>query len=124
VANPADEGDEDELTKKLENETALFLNLHRSRIITLFNIFQIIWGMAKIQLRNLCKLLSSGLSLRLDSYKVNKPSDASKTSTTEGSWNKTDERLCRLTAGCIDEGLQFIFAIVANKLRVSIRRRR
>lgn len=117
-----DEDIGNESSKTVDHETALLLNLQRARIMAYSNIFADCLDDSNDSIEELCKLLSDEITQRLVSRKI--------ITTPElidhpnmGIWSTSDERLHVVTAGVVEEGLQLILAVTAQKLSVIIRER-
>ena len=103
------------LSKIMDNEAALYLNLRRARMLASFDIFSQYLDSKSLSSEDLCLSISRGLADRLLSYKTNISSDDVDDSDKDRSI-ASEEMLTRLTAGTVDEGLQFILLVVAQKL--------
>jgi cohesin complex subunit SA-1/2 len=114
-----DEGTHDGCSKQVDNETALYLNLRRARMLANFDIFSVYLDSCGESTEELCKLISKGLAQRLDSYKINLSSDTTDDPEKER-WITSEDMLPRLTAGTVDEGLQLILATILQKLCAAI----
>jgi len=118
-----DSDDEDMLDKcsstKIDNETSLYLNLQRARILSWQGIFANYLDGDEDSLEEMCNFVADGLIQRLSSFQLDSQTvddDETADKTTDKRWDFSNDRLPVVTAGTVDEGLRFLLALTAQKL--------
>ena len=118
-----DSDDEDTVDKgastKIDNETSLYLNLQRARILSWQGIFASYLDDGEDSLEEMCNFVSDGLIQRLSSFQQDSQTvddDETADKTTNKRWDFSNDRLPIVTAGTVDEGLRFLLALTAQKL--------
>ncbi len=120
VASQSDSEDEEEeadsASTKIDNEYALFLNLQRARVLSrLCNLTQYTDDEDYDSVEEICHSIADGLLSKLDQAKpIQEGSeDGSDDGSKPGGWSIADRNLSRITAGSIDEGMQFLLSVAA-----------
>ncbi len=103
-------------TTKIDNEYALFLNLQRARVLSrLCNLSQYTDDEDNDSMEDICHSIADGLIDRLD--RANAKQEGSEDGSDDGAktsgWTSAGRDLSRITAGSIDEGMQFILSVAA-----------
>eukprot|EP00979_Chaetoceros_neogracilis_P004113 scaffold716_cov204-Chaetoceros_neogracile.AAC.2 len=118
-----DSDDEDMLddasSRKIDNETSLYLNLQRARILSWQGIYSKFLNSDDDSLEDMCNFVANGLSYRLSTFQVDSQladDDDTADKTTDKRWDFSNDRIPCVTAGTVDEGLRFLLAVSAQKL--------
>jgi cohesin complex subunit SA-1/2 len=119
-----DSDDEDMLddasSRKIDNETSLYLNLQRARILSWQGIYSnFLNSDDDSSVEDMCNFVANGLSYRLSTFQVDSQladDDDTADKTTDKRWDFSNDRIPCVTAGTVDEGLRFLLAVTAQKL--------
>jgi hypothetical protein len=103
---------------EVENETALSLSLQRARILSWMCMFSEYLGDDDSTTEELFSVVADGLAHRLSSFNITARSveDDNSDNASVETWNPSVSQLATLTARIVDEALQFLLSIIAQKV--------
>lgn len=106
---------------KFEKETALYLCLMRARILSWMGIFSenLDDDVKPDATEELFNAVADALTHRLGSFNITLPCNDEGETMKVQTWNSMESQLSNLTAGTIDEGLQFLLSVTAHRLYVT-----